>query len=207
MSASVTSPHNGCCVPDACRSLKMRGRWLCPVFPTLPSEADLSAVFSPPVRVRVRRSGVDSLNLRPLKRVALSVNGDSTLRLALINARSLANKTFLLNDFITSRELDFMFLIETWLNAGELTPFSELFPPRCDFLSSPRTTGKGGGLASVFKSVFHCREITVDACNSFELQLFETNFSTTVLCAVVYRPPKYNKNFIQEFAEFVAGLH
>lgn len=46
----------------------------------------------------------------------------------------------------------------------------------------------------------------MDTCNSFELQLFETNFPATVLCAVVYRPPKYNKNFIQDFAEFVAGI-
>ncbi len=27
-----------------------------------------------------------------------------------------------------------------------------------------------------------------------------------LLCAVVYRPPKYNKNFIQDFADFVAGI-
>lgn len=46
----------------------------------------------------------------------------------------------------------------------------------------------------------------MDACNSFELQLFETNFPTTVLCAEVYRPPKYNMNFIQDFAEFVRGI-
>lgn len=46
----------------------------------------------------------------------------------------------------------------------------------------------------------------MDACNSFELQLFETNFPTTVFCAEVYRPPKYKMNFIQDFAEFVRGI-
>ncbi len=99
-----------------------------------------------------------------------------------------------------------MFLTETWLQTGELIPLSELLPPSCDFLSSPRTTGRGGGLASVFKSVFHCQKIAVDVYSSFELQLFEINFPATVLCAVVYRPPKYNKNFIQDFADFVAGI-
>ncbi len=158
------------------------------------------------VRVRLRRGGVDSSNLRQLNRAALPLSEDHTLRLALINARSLANKTFLLNDFFTSRELDFMFLTETWLQTGELIPLSELLPPSCDFLSSPRTTGRGGGLASVFKSVFHCQKIAVDVYSSFELQLFEINFPATVLCAVVYRPPKYNKNFIQDFADFVAGI-
>ncbi len=191
------------------RSLEMRGRWLHPVFPssTMISETDLSTVSSPlRVRVRLRRGGVDSSNLRQLNRAALPLSEDHTLRLALINARSLANKTFLLNDFFTSRELDFMFLTETWLQTGELIPLSELLPPSCDFLSSPRTTGRGGGLASVFKSVFHCQKIAVDVYSSFELQLFEINFPATVLCAVVYRPPKYNKNFIQDFADFVAGI-
>ncbi|KAI2646105.1 RNA-directed DNA polymerase from mobile element jockey [Labeo rohita] len=206
---SVRCPRDGSCVLVAPRSLEMRGRWLCSVFPSSTgiTEGDLLIGPSPPVRFRVRvRGGVDSSHLRPLGRAVSSASDDRTLHLGLINARSLANKTFLLNDFFTSRELDFMFLTETCLHAGELMSFSELFPPSCDFLSSPRTTGKGGGLASVFKSVFHCREIAVDVYNSFELQLFETNFPATVLCAVVYRPPKYNKNFIQDFADFVAGI-
>ncbi len=71
---------------------------------------------------------MDSSNLRQLNRAALPLSEDHTLRLALINARSLANKTFLLNDFFTSRELDFMFLTETWLQTGELIPLSELLP-------------------------------------------------------------------------------
>ncbi len=196
-------------LPAAQRSLEMRGRWLHPVFPssTMISETDLSTVSSPMrVRVRLRRGGVDSLNLRQLNCTALPLSEDHTLRLELINARSLANKTFFLNDFFTSRELDFMFLTETWLQTGELISLSELLPPCCDFLSSPLTTGRGGGLASVFKSVFHCQKIVVDVYSSFELQLFETNFPETVLCAVVYRPPKYNKNCIQDFADFVAGI-
>ncbi|XP_056586108.1 uncharacterized protein LOC130407337 isoform X1 [Triplophysa dalaica] len=203
-SVGVVCPRDGVSVSVARLSLDVRGRWLRPVFPTATSEADLSIVPSPPARAWARRSGVDCSSLRLLNRAVPSATEDSTLRLALSNVRS--NKTFLLNDFFTSRELDFMFLTETWLHTGDLVPFSELLPPRCDFLNSPRITGKGGGLASVFKSTFHCREIAVDGFNSFELQLFETHFPATVLCAVVYRPPKYNKNFIQDFADFVAGI-
>lgn len=83
-----------------------------------------------PVRVRgwiqFRKGGVDSSVLRQLRRVMLPLSVAHTLRLALIDARSLANKTFLLNDFFTSHELDFMFLTETWLKAGEVISFSEL---------------------------------------------------------------------------------
>ncbi|XP_060775657.1 multiple coagulation factor deficiency protein 2 homolog [Neoarius graeffei] len=41
------------------------------------------------------------------------------LRMALLNTRSLVNKAFLLNDFFTSRDLDFMLLAETWLRDVE----------------------------------------------------------------------------------------
>ena len=131
---------------------------------------------------------------------------EHTLRMALINVRSLSNKSFILNDFFLSRELDYMFLTETWLQTGDFIPFSELLPPDCTFFNSPQTTGKGGGIASVFKSVFHCGQLLSDTFSSFELQLFEINFPLPVLCAVVYRPPKLNEDFIQDFADFLAGI-
>ena len=127
--------------------------------------------------------------------------------MALLNARSIANKTFLLNDFFTSRKLDFMFLTETWAHAGEYTPFSELLPPDCTFFSSPRATGHGGGIASVFGASLQCRllhPVTTYAC--FELQLFELNPASPILCSVVYRPPKCNKDFINDFSDFLSGI-
>ena len=119
---------------------------------------DPDQLLLPPTswRVRTGRRGVDHRNLRTLKRASPSDNFN--VHLALLNVRSITNKTFLLNDFFTSRKLDFMFLTETWLREGDLAPFSELLPPGCGFLSSPRTTGKGGGLASVFKSTFHVQQ-------------------------------------------------
>ncbi|KAJ8405705.1 hypothetical protein AAFF_G00316850 [Aldrovandia affinis] len=91
------------------------------------------------------RRGVDHSSLRMLKRVVRvpPASEELNLRMALINVRSLANKTFQLNYFFTTRELDFMFLTETWLTVGDNVPFSELLPPDCDFLNSPRTTGNG----------------------------------------------------------------
>lgn len=68
-----------------------------------------------------------------------------TVKMALINTRSLINKTFIINDFFVSHELDFIFMMETWLNIGELDPLIETSPCDCNFLSSPRTVGRGGG--------------------------------------------------------------
>ncbi len=67
--------------------------------------------------------------------------------MALVNARSVCNKTFLLNYFCTGRNLVILFLTETWASDGESSVFEEL----CCFINTPRSTGKGGGVAMVFK--------------------------------------------------------
>ncbi|RXN13078.1 RNA-directed DNA polymerase from mobile element jockey-like protein [Labeo rohita] len=59
--------------------------------------------------------------------VSRSSSADLLLRFALINVRSVANKTFILNDFFASRELDFMFMTETWLNVGTMSDVASQF--------------------------------------------------------------------------------
>lgn len=149
--------------------------------------------------------GVNLLNLRPLRRASKTAEKPPHIRMALVNARSLANKTFILNDFFCSHRLDFLCITETWLN-DEPSPFSELVPPNCGFFNSPRTTGRGGGLATVFNNKFYCRQLRSDPFSSFELQLFELSQSTKILCALLYRPPKPNTNFISELSEFLADI-
>lgn len=56
--------------------------------------------------------------------------------------------------FFTQHDLDFMFISETWLNAGEMRPLIELSPHDCTFFSSPRATCRDGGLACVFINKF-----------------------------------------------------
>ncbi|XP_028428219.1 uncharacterized protein LOC114551247 [Perca flavescens] len=56
---------------------------------------------------------------------------------------------------------------------GDDSAFSELLPPSCSFLNSPRVSGRGGGLATLFKEEYR----------------------------FVYRPPKLNKDFILSLAE------
>ena len=54
---------------------------------------------------------------------------------------------------------------------------------------------------------FKCRHICLQSSfTSFELCLFELGRSRVVLCAVIYRPPKYNKAFINDFSEFLAEI-
>ncbi len=90
------------------------------------------------------------MNLRPLCRASQSAHDSILVSMAQINLRSLVNKTFILNDLFTSRNLDFLFVTKTSQNVGDLSSFIEFVPPDCASFNSPRTTGHGGGLASVF---------------------------------------------------------
>lgn len=71
--------------------------WLVPVGPD--EEILILRLLSP----QVRRGGVNQQSLWLLGREPRMANNPASTRIALVNARSLSNKTFILNDFFTSR--------------------------------------------------------------------------------------------------------
>lgn len=74
----------------------------------------------------LRWLGVNQLNLQPLARVTVAAKAPDPASFALVNARSLVNKTFILKDIFESRGLDFLFVTETSMPVGELSAFCEL---------------------------------------------------------------------------------
>ncbi len=86
--------------------------WILPIVSDRPDQPPL---FRSP---RLCRGGVCSSHLRSLRRTSQSTVDSLQIRMALINARSMVNQTFILNDFFTSRDLDFLFVTETWLTPG-----------------------------------------------------------------------------------------
>lgn len=104
-------------------------RWLQPVLPLCPSP--ISRDGFPRIGLCRQRNGAIPGNLRSLRRALFSLDVIPLPKMALINSRSLVNKTFLLNDFLSSHSLDFMFITESLTKVGDLTPFSELIPADC----------------------------------------------------------------------------
>ena len=98
------------------------------------------------------------------------VKPSKCLSVALLNARSVNNKTLVINDFILENKLDLVALTETWLTDGALnTPvIGELVPPGYSVINVPRKSGIGGGVAVIYKS-----DIAVSQCNSPCYQSFE----------------------------------
>ena len=69
--------------------------------------------------------------------------------MALLNVRSLLNKTFLINDLILENSIDCMFLTETWLSTDGPVALLEASPPNYSFVNSFRKDRRGGGTAAI----------------------------------------------------------
>ncbi|ROL43049.1 hypothetical protein DPX16_5602 [Anabarilius grahami] len=92
-------------------------------------------------------------------------------RIALLNARSIANKAFFLSELFSKEHLDFLFLTETWQREMEYTHLNELRPPDSSVFGTPRVSRRGGGLVLVYRDRFCCRLMDPDSFDSFELQM------------------------------------
>lgn len=98
-------------------------------------------------------SGIIPQCLQPLDQAPRRANGSAPTMRVLVNARSLANKKFILNDFFTSCGLGFLCVAETWLRVSESSLFSEVLPLDCRYFNNLRTTERGGGVATVMAAV------------------------------------------------------
>ncbi len=159
----------------------------------------------------------DPSNLRPVmhqSKIAVETKCNS-IKLAFLNTRSLKNKSFVINDlittnnldFITTNNLDFMFLNETWLeDSCSATVLNETAPPNFNFISVCRTVRRGGGVAALFKDVYQCKQVSFGQYLSFEYLGIVLKGAPRILFIIIYRPPKYSPAFVEEFTELLSMI-
>ncbi len=171
-----------------------------------------SALPPPPVRALrplPQRKGPNPSNLRPVmhqSKIAVETKCNS-IKLAFLNTRSLKNKSFVINDLITTNNLDFMFLIETWLEDNcSATVLTETAPPNFNFISVCRTVRRGGGVAALFKDVYQCKQVSFGQYLSFEYLGIVLKGAPRILFIIIYRPPKYSPAFVEEFTELLSMI-
>ncbi len=122
---------------------------------------------------------------------------------ALLNTRSLNGKGTLLSDIMIERNLDLLFLTETWQMPDDFIELNLLTPPGYSYLTKPRLTGRGGGLAVVFKNNYKMTKYDVLNVSSFECLSFKLAGPAPILILLIYRPPKHNSSFLSELTELL----
>src|ERR1700730_10467952 len=105
--------------------------------------------------------------------------------------------------------MDFLFLTETWLSP-DFPPSipNSLTPTGYSFLQVPRLSGRGGGLAVIFRSAYSLTSVNSATFLSFEHMLLRLTCATkSYLFLIVYRPPSCSKAaFLSDFALLLEDL-
>ena len=155
----------------------------------------ISAVTTKRVNKGKLRRTASLTNLRPIPSNAKSTSKpiNNTIRMGLLNVRSLNSKSFLVNDFITTSKLDFMFLTETWLVQNNIaTVMIETAPSNYNFFDVSRSGKRGRGVAA--KMYFRGNMLFGDF-PSFEYLCAVFKCSPRVVLLIIYTPPTYSNFF------------
>ncbi len=177
-------------------------------------EPSVPVPFSISVLSRDRKSKAfssrtaDPSNLRPIMhQTKIAETQNNGIKLAFLNIRSLKKKSFLISDLITTNNLDFLFLNETWLeDSCSATVLNETAPPNFNFISVCRTVRRGGGVAVLFKDVYQCKQVSFGQYLSFEYLGIVLKGAPRILFIIIYRPTKYSPAFVEEFTELLSMI-
>ena len=126
--------------------------------------------------------------------------------LCLLNARSIVNKSAPLGELLNDVQPDIVAITETWLTPthGD-NDLAACCPPGYSSVHVPRATGRGGGVALLFKPTIAVHRHTCHDFTSFELLDCSLSLHPTpIRLLVAYRPPNTSQAvFREEFSSLL----
>lgn len=172
----------------------------------------------PPPRTARPVSPVNHSVLSPLLK-ANSYTPLTSLKLCLLNTRSLSDRALLIADFIADRNLDILCLIETWQQPNDFSRLTEAVPLGFSFISKPCVTGRGTGLTvhsqMYLDHLHHYKSALTTANSSYYSNLINTGtgnngvlFSTVshLLQPPKTLPPDISTNQCTDFLDFFSSM-
>ena len=133
------------------------------------------------------------------------------VKLGIVNARSICNKTEVFTDYVTEVNMDLIAINETWLNIGEKDNklIKDLTPAYYTFVHLPRKRRRGGGVGLVYRSSIKVNRR--DNMKYFEfMDVDVSSYGHSIRLVIIYRPPPSKKNkhsyaaFLVAFTGFIA---
>ena len=135
-------------------------------------------------------------------------------KFALINARSLRNKSLFVRNYVDECSLDIVALTETWLTDEDTTSVSELCRDNFTLVHQPRGSARRGGDIGVLfrKTLQLISRVTIDtrASETLSVTLRNAHTSCTTRVVVMYRPPNSCfGTFLDDVSKvlLIAGTH
>lgn len=97
----------------------------------------------------------------------------------------------LIKNHIRENKYDLLCLSETWQQPGDYIHLNMLTPPGYCYLSKPRSVGRGGGVAVVYRSNLTVKELRPFEVTSFEYIALKVVSTVPLLLLLIYHPPNH----------------
>jgi hypothetical protein len=132
------------------------------------------------------------------------------IKLSLINARSIRNKTAAILHHFHTTNIDICAITESWITHDDTITISELSTDTTDFKVVPRPHRSGGGTAILYRNNLKITPEEDGCLDSFEFSIWKIhNKAAPCVIVILYRPPYSTANpvtfskFLSEFPTFV----
>ncbi|KAL7402350.1 hypothetical protein ABVT39_013727 [Epinephelus coioides] len=113
------------------------------------------------------------------------------LKLALLNTRSLNNKSLILNELIidnfqlsTLNNLDFLCITEIWHKPLDYFSPNQITPTGFTYTDKPCPENRGGGVVAIHRKDIKITTVPIPAVNSFEHLVFKLSGPTPLVSAI-----------------------
>ena len=129
----------------------------------------------------------------------------SGTKCGLLNARSINNKEAIISDLLISKDLDFLFLTETWCHDNSSVSIELLKPRGYDGKFCNRDGKGGGGVGVIYKLSTSVKVIPSKKCSTFDHIVVKIQYGKETLKAfVIYKPDGgYSQLFHNEFTDLL----
>lgn len=123
-----------------------------------------------------------------------------------VNICSLTKKGHLIQNLLTDHKFDFFCLTESWQQPNEFSQLNNSAPPGFVYTCQPRESGRGGGIAVIYRENWKVSSLSVPVYSSFESVVCQLSGPVPTVIAVIYRSPKSNSVFISDFADWLTHM-